>query len=88
MSKARDQLHAVSAPRAVQVALQALDGIQGENPGEQVAGVFLLAYTMAVRLGLDVSELFNQSQRRFDHADTYYRREAAALFAYMTGELA
>jgi hypothetical protein len=87
MSRARQQLPNVSAPHAVSVAFQALDGIQREQAGAQVAGVFFLAYVMAQQLGLDVSDLFNQSQRRYDDANTYFKREAQALSDYVNGEL-
>lgn len=84
---AKQQLPNVSAAKAVEVAIRALDGMTGAGPGEQVAGVFLLARVMSVQLGLDVSDLFNQSQRRYQDADTFFKREAQALTDYVNGEL-
>jgi hypothetical protein len=85
--KATDQLPHVSAPKAVEVALLAVDGIQQQAPGAQVAGIALLLHTMATQLGLNVSVLMNQAGRRYDDADTFYRREAQALTDYVNGEL-
>jgi len=84
---ARNELPHVPAQVAVQAALNVLDNVQGMRPGEQVAGVFFLAYVMAQQLGLNVSEVFNQSQRRYDDANTYHKREAQALSDYVNGEL-
>ena len=87
MSRASQQLPHVPAAVAVAAALTALDGVQTRPPGEVVAGVFFLAYVIAQQLGLNVSELMNQSQRRFDDVNTYYKREAQALSDYVNGEL-
>lgn len=84
---AKHELPNVSAQKAVEVAVNVTDMVQGYTPGEQVAGVFFLAYVMAQQLGLDVSDLFNQSQRRYDFADTFFKREAQALSDYVNGEL-
>ena len=84
---ARNELPHVPAQVAVQVAFNAIDMVQGSRPGEQVAGVALLLYVMAQQLGLNVSDLMNQSQRRFDDANTYFKREAQALSDYINGEL-
>ena len=77
----------VSAVKAVEVALVAISAIQMFPKGGQVAGVYLIAEVMKTQLGLDVNELLNQAQRRYDYADTYYRREAQALTDYVNGEL-
>jgi hypothetical protein len=87
MSQVSNQLPYVSADKAVQVALNAIDVIQGYGPGEQVAGVAFLFRLMTQQLGLDVSDLMNQSQRRYDFVDTYFKREAQALSDYVNGEL-
>lgn len=87
MSRASRQLPDVSAAKAVEVAFNFVDLTQGFRPGEQVAGVFFLAYLMAQQLGLNTSDLFQQSQRRFDHFNTVYKREAQALSDYINGEL-
>ena len=84
---AKQELPHITAAKAVEVAINVTDMVQGHTPGEQVAGVFLLAYVMAQQLGLDVSDLFNQSQRRFDNANTYFKREAQAISDYVNGEL-
>jgi hypothetical protein len=84
---ARNELPHVTAPKAVEVAFNALDMVQQYRPGEQVAGIFMLAYVMAQQSGLDISDLFNQSQRRFDNANTHFKREAQALSDYVNGEL-
>jgi hypothetical protein len=88
MSRASNQLPSVSAPDAVEAAYMAVSAVQSMPPGKQVAGVFLLARVMAQQLGLDVSVLFSQSERRFKDANTYHRREAQALSDYVNGELA
>lgn len=77
----------VPAQVAVQSAYAAVSAVQHLRPEEQAAGVFLLAYVMAQQLGLDVSEVFNQSQRRFDFANTVFKREAQALSDYINGEM-
>jgi hypothetical protein len=87
VSKASTQLPHVPAQAAVQVALAAVDAIQQFQPGEQVAGAAFLFRVMAQQLGLDVSDLMQQSQRRYDFADTYFKREAQALSDYVNGEL-
>ena len=84
---AKQELPHVPAAKTVEVALSLTTTVQEYTPGEQVAGVFFLAYVMAQQLGLNVSDLFNQSQRRYDHADTYFKREAQALSDYINGEL-
>jgi hypothetical protein len=84
---AKRQLPHVSAPKAMEVALQAVSTVQQYTPGEQVAGIVVLAYLMCQQCGIDVSEAFNQAQRRYDTADTYHRREAQALNDYVNGEL-
>jgi hypothetical protein len=86
MSRASDQLPHVPATKAVEVAFQMIDTVQHEHPGAQVAGAALLLYVMCQQLGLDVSELMNQSQRRFDKANTFFRREAQAMSDYVNGE--
>jgi hypothetical protein len=87
MSKASNQLPQVSAPAAVEAAFMAVSAVQTMPAGQQVAGVFLLARVMAQQLGLDVSNLFQQSDRRLKDANTYFKREAQALSDYVNGEL-
>lgn len=77
----------VPAVKAVEAALVAVSALQDRTKGEQVAAVFLLARIMVSQLGLDVSELMNQAERRYDYADTYHRREAQSLTDYVNGEL-
>jgi len=87
MSKASNQLPHVSAAKAVEVAFLALDGVQQCEPGEVLAGITFLCYLMHQQLGLSVSDTFNQSQRRYDIVDTYFKREAQALSDYINGEM-
>jgi triphosphoribosyl-dephospho-CoA synthetase len=87
MSRTSNQLPTVSASDAVEAAFLAVSAIQTMPAGKQVAGVFLLARVIAQQLGLDVSDLFNQSDRRLKEANTFYKREAQALSDYVNGEL-
>jgi hypothetical protein len=86
MTRAAQQLPHVPAQKAVEVALQMIDVVQHESPGAQVAGAALLLQIMTSQLGLNVSELMNQAQRRYDAADTFRSREAQALTDYVNGE--
>ena len=76
-----------TAADAVRAAFLAISAIQSEPKGTQVAAIFLIAEVMKTQLGLDISELFNQAQRRYDFYDTYYKREAQALTDYINGEI-
>lgn len=77
----------VPAVRAVEVGLLAISAIQDCTKGEQVAALFFLAGVMKTQLGLDINELMDQAQRRYDYVDTYHRREAQAITDYVNGEL-
>jgi len=83
----RSDVSLVSAETAVSVAFDTLNTIQKYDPADAVAGLFLLAYVVAQQRGLDVSELMNQSQRRFDDANTFFKREAQAISDYVNGEM-
>jgi hypothetical protein len=83
----RDELAAVPAEPSVRAAIAALDGIQTLPRAEQVAGVFVLAHVLTNQLGLDVSDLMQQSQRRYDFAKFLGYREGQALTDYVNGEL-
>lgn len=76
-----------TAAQAVEAALLALGPLQDKPKGTQVAAVFLLANIMVHQLGLNVSEMMDQAQRRYDFFDTYYKRECQALTDYVNGEL-
>jgi hypothetical protein len=64
-----------------------IDRMQSLPKGQQVAGVFFLAAILKRQLGLDLNELMNQADRRYDTVNTFYKREAQALTAYTLGEL-
>lgn len=87
MSKASEQLPHVSAGKACEVAFCAIDGMQQFTAGEQVAGLAFLFHVITQQLGLNVSNLLNQSQRRFDDINQPFKREAQALSDYVNGEL-
>lgn len=77
----------VSAKDACAVAMGIVDRIQTLPKGTQVAGVFFLAKIMQQQLGLDLNEVMNQAERRYDVIDTFYQREAQAISDYTNGEL-
>lgn len=88
----RDQLHNLDAWTAVRAAFAALDGIQALAPIHQVVGVALLFTAMCDGLGIDPSEIINQSRRRavdsLNDDGLTQRTEMRALNAYVQGELA
>lgn len=87
-----DQLRAVPETAAVMASIAALDGVQSYPAPTQVAALALLFTEMCDGCGLDVSELIDQSRRRvtaaLNHDGLTQRKEAAALRAYVKGELA
>lgn len=85
--KCADQLPFVEPRTTVQAAYGALSALQGECPGVQVAAAAVLFWTLMDELKLDVSQLLNQASRIAADDDNHYRREVAALRAYIQGEL-
>lgn len=83
----RDELAATKAQDSIRVAIAALDGIQTESRAQQIAAVFVLAHVFTNQLGLDVSDLMQQAQRRYDFAKLQGYREGQALTDYVNGEL-
>ena len=83
----RQALSIVPAPVAVAVAYNAISANQHNTPAEQVAGLFFSAYLVAQQLGLSPSELFNQSQRRFEDAKVTHRAEIQAFTDFINKEL-
>lgn len=87
MSALRDRLSSVSPKAAMTTAFVALDAIQALPAAEQVAGIWTLAFAFARDAGLDVSNLLNQTERRFADGDTFYQREGKALVEYIKEEV-
>jgi F420-0:gamma-glutamyl ligase-like protein len=77
----------VPAADACTVALLLIDRMQTLPKGQQVAGVFFLAAILKRQLGLDLNELMNQADRRYDTVNTYFKRESQAITDYTLGEL-
>lgn len=88
----RDRLNSVPYFAATTGAFAALDGIQSMPAEQQIAGVALLFAEMCVGIGLDPSELLNQSARRalvaLNSDGLTHRTEMRSLKAYVKGELA
>lgn len=88
----RDRLHSLPYFAATNSAFAALDGIQSMPPEQQVGGVAVLFTEFCDGLGLDPSEVIDQSRRRAAAAinsDAITQRtEMKALRAYIKGELA
>ncbi len=87
MTCAADQLPFVEPRTVVQAAYGALSALQGERPGVQVAAASVLFWTLMDELKLDVSQVLSAVSRIVQTDDTPYRREVAALKAYIQGEL-
>jgi hypothetical protein len=88
----RDLLNSVPYYAATTAAFAALDGIQSMPPAQQLAGVALLFTEMCDGVGIDPSEIIDQSRRRARNAlsadSLTQRTEMKSLKAYVKGELA
>lgn len=88
----RDQLNSVPYFGATTAAFAALDGIQSMLPAQQVIGVAMLFTEFCDGLGLNPSELIDQSRRRaaiaLNSDAITHRTEMRSLKAYVKGELA
>lgn len=90
MPRITDAVSMVPAQDAVRGAFVAVDAIQSLPAGLQVAAVATLFTAFCDHTGLDPSQLIDASRRRlFDHDVPHTQRvEAAALAAYVKGEIA
>lgn len=80
-----DSVNSADPNEALRCAWAALDSIQTEKKGIQVASIAILFYVLCHATGRDVSQALNRAERMVHDADL--TRGVSAMRAYMQGEL-